>query len=244
MFIQLTRRHLEWAPLLLIGLAISYAVIDNLTTEPCPQERAGRPLRNLLTAVFALYFLAGYWLMVTRRNQAMAIATLWAWQLLVLSPVIAPAGCAEATSRDRLGEMTGLGIGLVLPVVVVFAALTSLVMPRRPLVPMAALATLCFALIAIGAWTFVPRLQDVLRNFGADLPTPTLALLEYHGYVWLAVVACALLLIRAVIEPRRTDREPRIESTLSFAALIGANMVLSAALLGAYLPVISMCRCV
>lgn len=254
---QLSRRHVIWAPLFVIGLALSYALFEDLRTEPCPQERAGRPAANLLTGAFALYFFAGYGLMVTRRHLVMAIVTLWAWQILVLSPVLAPSGCAEAASRDRLGQLTGFAFGSAVLAVVLLGAVTSVAthlrfrrivrwsesQQRTALVSLAALAALCFGILATGAGVLVPRFRESFKDFGADLPLPTLLLLEYGWLLWLAFAACVGLVAYAIARRERTGRQLEIELNLGLTMLGGANVALSASLLAAYLPVISMCRC-
>ena len=254
---QLSKRHLAWSPLLLIGLAISYYLIEELRTEPCPQEREGRTAASVITVTFALYFLAGYWIVVTRKYLLMAVLALWAWHLLALSPVLAPNSCAQASARDRLGEISGFGFGAAMATVFVFGAVASAAMvlryrkvdawplPRKraALAVLLALASLSFGFLVIGAFALAPQFREVFAAFGADLPLPTLLLLEHDGFSPLAPLLClvALAFFAAMREP--SDRTLAIGLTGAIGLLVLANVTLSASVFALYAPVLKMCRC-
>ena len=179
------------------------------------------------------------------RGSIIAIVALCAWQLLVLWPLVVPFSCADASARDRVGQMIGFNFGLAMMTVIILGVLTAIAIGRRHrLAVLASFAALSFGILAAGALTFVPRLRDLFKAFGADLPMPTIVLLDYHGYLLAVFVACVGLLVHAIARRQRSERQMKIELYANLAMLILANLALSAMLTSAYLPALTMCRAV
>lgn len=253
-----SKRYLDWSPLLLIGLAISYSVIETLWTEPCLQEREGRTAGNLIATAFALYFFAGYGLGITRKYLLMSILTLWAWHLLALSQVLAPGSCAQTANRDRLGELTGFGLGPAMTAVLLLGGATTIAMllryrrmdgwpvglRRTGLAILVALAVLFLGLFTIAAFSLVPQFREVFRAFGADLPSPTLFVLEQYRYVAFAWILSLAALLYVTTRRTYSDRRLGILLNGAIAMLVLVNMVLSGSVFALYAPVLTMCRCV
>ncbi len=254
---KISIRHVVWAPLLIVALALSYTVTESLQGEPCPEERTGWMVGNFIVATFALYFFVGYWIVVTRKYMVMAILTVWAWHLLVLSPFLATT-CSEHKSLDKLREVVGFGLRefVIAIALVVIASSFALFFRYRKLNGLpaqsqrtflrlfVASATAVSIALGAGAYWMVPRLRDAFVSFGADLPVPTLVLLDTYQYWMVFPIACVVGLIWVTAKRQYTDSELRIALNGALGLIILLNVLLSSLLFSAFAPVKTMCRCI
>lgn len=254
---SLSKRHIAWAPLLIAGLALSYAIVERLEGEPCPGEHIERVVGLVITGAFALYFLLGYWLAVTRAHLALAIATFWAWQLLVISPVLAPA-CGGLTREGLWAKPVGLGfLGFVAGIVVLGIA-TSIAMYRRYrvmpglgwearrafLLRLLAGTTLVAVLLTAGTYAVAPMFQEIYTSFGADLPAPTLALLAGYPFIALAALPFIAALLYAARRTRYSDSQLSAGLNGAIGLLIAVNVLMSTLMFTFFAPMLKMCGCV
>ena len=250
-------RHLA-AALLLIGVvAISYGLVESLRGEPCAGERTAWVAGRLIAAAFAVYLFAGAWMVAARRYVAMAILTLWAWHLLVLSPFLATS-CSEQRNLDRLREVAGFGLPeFVIAAVLVASASSfalasryprangSAVSHRRTLLRLAvAGATAVAVALAAGAYWTVPHLSEAYAMLGPDLPSPTLVLLDAHEYWALLPLACVTALLYVGLKERYSERQLQLAMNGTVGLIVLLNVASSLFLFSAFAPIKTMCGCV
>ena len=252
-------RYFAWAPLLIAGLALLYALAERLLGEPCPGEHVKYVIGHLVTAGFALYCLAGYWLAVTRAYLALSIATLWAFQLLVMSPALAPA-CGGISRLKLWTEPFGLTFLGFTAGIILFAVVTSVALHRRYraapaatpearrtlLLYLLSLASVLSVLLVAAIHVTVPMflILKIYGSFGADLPTPTMVLIAVHDYFGLLAVPGVAALLYAAraqhLEPRRLDAF----LTAAVGLLLALNVCASWSLFALYAPTVKLCSCV
>jgi hypothetical protein len=130
-----------------------------------------------------------------------------------------------------------------------WALITVLVLLRRGLfdgttrVPVTLSIGICvvLALFAAGAVSLVPSGLQMFSEFGADLPTPTLFVMEtYPGWVALPVLGVVLAVLVT-----RYARPAAPAAKLAFGGLIGllvlANLSMSAVMGSMFLPLFKLC---
>jgi hypothetical protein len=249
-------RYLAWAPMLLPGLALLYSMVDRLLGAPCPDERIERVVGHLVTGAFALYFLAGYGLGIARAYLALGIATLWAWQLFVIAPVLAPA-CGGIFREELWMESIGLFLGFIAGIVALGIA-TSIVLHRRYRVVPAATsearriflvrtlsgASLLAVLLSAAVYVIAPMLLKTYAALGADLPGPTLALLAGYEHAALLAVPFVAALLYAAVRRRWDERQLDAALTSAIGLLIALNVCASGLMFAAYAPMLKLCSCV
>ena len=250
-------RYFAWAPLLIAGLAVSYAIVERLLGEPCPGEQIERVVGHVVMAIFALYFLLGYWLAVTRGYLALAIATLWAWQLLVIAPVLAPA-CGGLTRQGLWFEPAGLGFLVFIAFIVILGIATSVAMyrcyrvgadldratRRARILWLLGCTALLVVLMTAGTHIAAPKYQAMYASFGTDLPAPTLALLAGYPYAWLACLPFIAAFLYATARTWPGDGQLRAGLNIAIGVLAGVNVLASALMFAAYAPMLKLCGCV
>jgi hypothetical protein len=249
---RLSIRHCAAVLLVAGGLAVSYGLAESLQGEPCG-ERAGWMAGNLIAAAFALYLFAGAWMVVARRYVAMAIATLPAWHLLVLSPFLATR-CAERARLEQLGEAVGFGFRGFVVATALIALASALALVARDRVPapdrraflrlaIAGATAVSVALVAAAHW-IVPRLREAYAAFGADLPAPTLVLVNGYQY-WTALpIACLAGLVYVAIGERHSERQLQMALAGTAGLIVLLNLASGALVFSALAPVKTMCGCV
>lgn len=254
---SLSKRHIAWAPLLIIGFALLYAIVEGLQAEPCQGEHIEWAISLVITGAFAIYFLIGYWLAVSRNYLALAIATLWAWQLLVITPVLAPA-CGGLTRESLWFKPAGLAFLGIVASILVLGALTSIAMYRRyRIVPHLGLvarrafflrllagATLVAVLLTAGTYVGVPIIRDNFALFGADLPAPTLALFAGYSYAPLAALPFIAVLLYAANKTGYSDTQLNTFLNRAIGLLIAVNALTSALMFAFFAPMLKACTCV
>jgi hypothetical protein len=254
---KLSIRYFAWAPLLIVALVISYGLVESLQSEPCPEGYKAWIAIRLIAAAFALYFFAGYWLVVTRKYVTMTILTLWAWHLLILSPFLATE-CSEQRSLDQLRQAAGFGfwefaiaMGLVatassFALVLRYRTVNGLPAPdRRTFLRLSfAGATVVSIALAAGAYWIVPFLHETFARFGADLPAPTLLLLDTYQYWVILPLACAIgfLYIRKPDHPSEDKLQIALNGAVGLIILL--NVASSAFVFSALAPIKTSCGCV
>ena len=250
-------RYFAWAPLLIAGLATSYAIVERLLGEPCPGEQFERVVGHVVMAVFALYFLLGYWLAVTRGYLALAIATLWAWQLLVIAPVLAPA-CGGLSQQNLWLEPAGLGFLVFIALIVILAIGTSVAMyrcyrvgadldratRRARILWLLGGTALLVVFMSAGTHIAAPKYQAMYASFGADLPGPTLALFASYPYAGLVSLPFVAAFLYAAARTRSSDGQLRTGLNIAIGLLAGVNVLASALMFSAYAPMLKLCGCV
>ena len=246
-------RYFAWSPLVVLGLVFVVGIGQALVYEPHLDETAWLAKIALL-AVFALYLFTGYGLLVARRYLGMSILTLWVSQLLVISPLLAPS-CSDATRLDKLGERLGISFWESLAGIAVITSVTSLAlvlryrtasilsMPeqRRYLRWLVLCATVVATSLAAAAHWVAPRLHETLGSFGADLPGPTLALLEYSQSWWgLPVISAAIL---AYVSTKSDYTDSQLCRTLNGAVVLvtALNVFALILLFSVFGSVLTMC---
>ena len=250
---KVSTRHIVWAPLLIVAIAISYGLVESLRNEPCPSERVMWLVGNLIAVVYALYFFAGYWVIVTRRYVEMTILSGWAWHLLLLTPFLATA-CSESKSLDQLRQVLGVGLAeLVIAIVLVALASSWAVflryrvsnrLPmegrRRFLRLLIAGATAASIVLSAAALFATPLLRDA---YGPDLPMPTLVLFDAYRYLAVLPVPFIASLIFVAVRNLYDERQMNIALNGAVALIIFFNLLFSAFVFSALAPVKTMCRC-
>jgi hypothetical protein len=244
-------RHFAAMPLLIGGLAVAYGLAESLQGEPCggTGSNAGR----LIPAAFALYLFAGSWLVASGRYVAMAVATLFAWHLLVLSPFVGM-GCAEHRRLDQLREATGFGLGEFAIATAAIVIASALVLDARYRVPAPdrrtflrlalAGATAASVALAAAAYWIVPRLRETYAALGGDLPAPTLALVNGYQY-WAAVpLVCLAGLVYVAVGDRHSERQLHTALNGTVGLIVLLNLASGAFVFSALAPAKTMCGCV
>jgi hypothetical protein len=234
------KRLLLFSPLLLIGAAVSWSIVERIGIEPCPKDRSAFVLSLAFTGLVALYFFAAYALAAMRAWLPLSIATLWLWQGVVLWPLVGPA-CSGFESRDPAMAGYLVRFAWLVGAIVVLALATTWAMlwrwrgrakDRGPLLPLMGGAVLCWVLIGAGAYLATPGFLTLYESFGADLPAPTLMLFAVHP--WLGLVAVPPVVLLAL----------RIGLDYGIALLLGANVMLSALVFALFAPMLKLCSCV
>jgi hypothetical protein len=251
----LSPRHFAGVPLLLLGLALSYAAVD-YALEPCPGERIYSVGRVVVSAAFALYFFSSYWLFVKRAAMALGIWTLWAWQLFVLQFFLLPI-CAELKQRQLLDQWTGVAFETLVTGVIILGGITSYVIflryrrsdgwsadARRTFLRITTWGTtILVTLMVAGAYTVIPVFRMVFMNFGADLPEPTLTLFAANEYLALIPLLCIAIGLYLVTKLAHTDQQLKFSMNAAVGLLVFTNVFLSSFVFAVYAPVASMCGC-
>ncbi len=246
-------RHFAWAPLLMVAVAISYGLVESLQSEPCPEEHQAWIAIRLIAAAFSLYFFAGYWLAVARNYVTLTILTLWAWHLLILSPFMATE-CSEQRSLDQLRQAAGFGfwefaiaIGLVATASSFALFLRYRTVNGSPAPNQRAFLRLSFVgatvvcvALAAGAYWMVP----FLARLGADLPAPTLLLLDTYQYWVILPLVCVIGLLYFRNPDYPSDGNLHIALNVAVGLIILLNIASSAFVFSALAPVKTSCGCV
>jgi hypothetical protein len=253
----MAKRALAFSPLLLAGLAIAWSFLERLQGLPCPEDRTARAVDLGASGLFALYFLAAYVLALRRQWLVLGVATLWAWQLLVLWPLAAPA-CAGFGGRDPAAQAFAVRFAWLAAAIAVLALLTTWAMAwrwrsapslppgarRTGLLRLLAGATLVFVMVAAGATVATTSFRELYAAFGADLPWPTLLLFEIHG--WSGLVAVPVMAAFLYAAGRSGWSERALDGGLDCATalLVAANLVLGGLVFALYAPALKLCSCV
>jgi hypothetical protein len=255
--VKILTRYLVWAPLLIVALAISYVLGESLQRGPCPGERTGWVAGNLVAAAFALYFLVGYWVVVTRKYLVMAILTVWAWHLLAVSPVLRST-CSEQKGLDRLHEALGFGFREFVIALALLATASSVALflryrkstgspardPRTSLRLFVAGAAGASIALTVGVYWMVPLLRDAFANFGAELPQPTFLLVDTYQYWIVLLLACVAGVLYLAMKRQYTDGQLRIALNGALGLIILVNVLAGAVAFTTFLPVLQLCACV
>ena len=253
---RLSTRYLAGVPLLLTGLALSYAAVE-YAFEPCPGERIYQIGRVVVSAAFALYFFGSYWLFIKRAAMALGISTLWAWQLFVLQLFLLPI-CAELKGRQLLDQLTGIAFQTLVISVIVLGGVTSYVVflryrrsdgwseeARRKFLRVVTWGTtILVALMVAVAYSVLPVFREAYANLGADLPEPTLILFAASKYFALIPLLCLTVGYYLVKHLAYTDQRLNIGMNAAVGMLVFTNVLLSALVAAVYAPTGTTCRCV
>lgn len=255
--LKLSIRHLACAPLLILAVAISCGLAESLQSEPCPEKHEAWIAGRLIAVAFALYFFAGYWLAFARKYVPLAILTLWAWHLLILSPFFATE-CSEQRGLDQLREAAGFGFWEFAIVIGLVATASSFALflryrtvngssapDQRTLLRLSfAGVTVIFVVLARGAYWIVPFLHETFARFGADLPAPTLLLLDTYQYWVILPIACVI----GFLHVRRPDHPSEGNLQIALNVVVGLiillNVASSAFVFSVLAPVKTSCGCV
>ena len=254
---KLSIRHFAWAPMLLVAAAISYGLVESIHSEPCGEERHAWMAGRLIAATFVLYLFVGYWLAVTRKYLVMAIVTLWAWHLLTISPFLATK-CSEQRSLDHLLQVVGFGLWEFVIAIALVATASSIALFMRyrtvNSLPAAdrtiflrlsvAGATVVFVALAAGVYWIGPRLREAYVQFGADLPAPSLVLLDTHQYWMVFPIACAIGFLYVQRKNQFSESQLQFALNAAIGLIILLNVASSIFLFSALAPVKTMCGCV
>ena len=242
---KLSIRHFAAAPLLILALAISYFLVASLQVGPSIPVQDAWTADKLIITAFALYFFAAYWMVVARKYVVMAILSLWAWHLFILT--VSLAICEGNRNFERFRQTTGFGvpefeIAITLVAIASSVALylryrtvNALPAPdrRASLQFCAAVSTVVSAALAAGAYWMVAQLREL---FPLDLPTPTLVLLYTYQYWIVLPLACAAGLFYVNIRREYSERQMQIALTGAVAVIILLNMASSAFVVAALAP--------
>lgn len=256
-FMMLSTRHFAWAPLLIVALGVSYGLVESLQGTPCPQEHKAWVAFNAIAAAFALYFFVSYWLIVTRKYLEMTIVTLWAWHLLILSPFLT-IKCSEQRSLDYLRQAVGFGFWeFVIAIALVATASSfalvlryramngSLAPARHTLLRLSfAGATVVSIALAAGAYWAGPRLREAYGRFGADLPAPSLVLLDTYQYLMVFPLVCVIGFFYVNTRVQYSERQLQIALNTAIGLVVLLNFASSIFVFSALAPVKTMCGCV
>lgn len=249
-------RYILSAPLLLVALVIAYAVAVSLLREPCPTERSGWIAANLVGSAFALYFAALYFIVAGRQYMVAAMATLWAWHLLILWPFLATE-CNEAERLEALRLATGFGLFEFMAPIVLVALASSVALyfryrrlDARNVVAARRFLQLLLAAVAAGsvvlsaaALLALPHLREGYSQLGADLPLATMALLGSYAY-WIAFPVICIACLGLVLWRRAfVDRHIRIALAGGLLLLLTLNILLDAFAASALAPAKTLCSC-
>ena len=255
---KLPARLAAWSPLLLLACALAYGAVLSLQDEPCPEERAGRAAGTFIAAAFALYFFAGYWLGVTRRYLALAVASLFAWHLLVLTPFLTNT-CSEGKRLAALRQVTGFGLHECAIALVIIATASAIALViryrklgsssplavRRFLLLLAAGATAVTTVLWLGALVLVPSLRVAYQGLlAADLPMPTMLLLDYYGFLAAVPLVCLAGLIHVAMRRDSGGGHAGLSLKPAMALLVFINFYAVVLVFAALAPVKTMCRCI
>jgi len=254
---KLSLRHLVGSALLIVAVVISYDLVESLQGGPCPGEGTGWIVGNLIASAFVLYFFAGFRLVVARKYLVMAISTLWAWHLLVLSPFLANT-CMGYRNLDTLRQVLGFGFRefVIASVLVATASSCALFLRYRTVdnssmqdrrtflrLAVAGAAVVSVVLVA-GMYWIVPLLRDAYSTFGADLPVPTLVLIKTYQY-WL-ILPCAS--VAGYLYVRWRDQYCERQLQIALNAAVGLIFLLNIAsgtfIFSALAPLMTLCSCI
>jgi len=253
---KLSIRHFTAAPLLILALAFSYFLVASLQYGPVSPVQDSWTEAKLVTMAFALYFFAGYWMVVARKYVAMAIISLWAWHLFVLTPYLAP--CEGYRNFERFRQTMGFGVREFAIAIALVAIASSVAlylryrtlngMPaperRKRLRLCVAIAAVVSAPLAAAAYWIVPLLREAHFGLGADLPTPTLAAVFAVPYglflplaYWMALpLASVAGLLYVNIRSEYSEAQLRIALNGAVGLIILLNVVSSAFVVAALAP--------
>jgi hypothetical protein len=255
---KLSSRHFAGALLLIAALAISYGLVESLQRGPCPGEREGWIAGRVISAAFALYFFASAWMAVRCKYVGMAIVTLLAWHLLVLSLFLPSDFFSRYRGLDRFRQAVGFGFWefVIATSLVAIASCFALfwryrmvngspaAVRRRFLRLCVAGATVVSVALAAGAYWIVPHLGEVYSTFGVDLPAPTLLLRDMYRY-WIALpLACVLGLLYVGIRDQYSERQLQIALNSAVGLVILLNLAASIFLFSMLAPFLRLGQCV
>jgi len=242
--------------MLVLGLIFLVGIGQALIYEPHLDTNTWL-IKIALLAVITLYLLTGYGLLVARKYLAVSISTLWVFQLLVILPLLTPS-CSDARRLDTLSERLGVSFGESLAGIVVITLAASLALVLRyPTVPVLSMpeqrryirwfvscATIIATSLAAAAHWVSPRLHEALVSFGADLPGPTLALLEYPQAWWALPVISVATLAYVSIKSDYTDSQLRRALNGTVILVVALNVLAVILQFSVFGSVLTMCGAV